>query len=287
MDRPAQRGGVRGARKKRHLGGAGRWQVSRRLPPEGTCSCGCGPAQVVAPMTGSTHPTVPQDFSIQVAENEGMPPGPNSKASLIPVARTRRLTGTLTLELSKTPAGNRRNLVRQGASGDETSPSEADRENGSNSWCDRVLGLPSSCAGWHGPDARERSAAQLWQRAGSAISVTGWKATNASRLISPSMPIQPDAPTGRGGSAIVDMRKWAGRPAIPSRCLPTPSCGLPATIGNANAGTGKNATDVCPSSCQTTPISSTTPQAPVGHASVVSRPVPTPASRLPCRRMHI
>jgi hypothetical protein len=27
-------------------------------------------------MTGSTYPTVPQDFSIQVAENEGMPPGP-------------------------------------------------------------------------------------------------------------------------------------------------------------------------------------------------------------------
>ena len=54
-------------------------------------------------MTGST-PTVPQDFSIQVAENEGMPSRPNSKASLTPVARTRRLTGTLTLELSKTPA---------------------------------------------------------------------------------------------------------------------------------------------------------------------------------------
>ncbi len=41
---------------------------------------------------------------MQVAENEGMPPGPNSKASLTPVARTRRLTGTLTLGLSKTPA---------------------------------------------------------------------------------------------------------------------------------------------------------------------------------------
>lgn len=55
-------------------------------------------------MTGSTHPTVPQDFSIQVAENEGMPSRPNSKASLKPVARTRRRTGTLTLELSKTRA---------------------------------------------------------------------------------------------------------------------------------------------------------------------------------------
>jgi hypothetical protein len=71
-----------GTRKKRHLGGAGRWQVPRRLPPEGTCSCRCGLAQVVAPMTGSTHPTVPQDFSIQVAENEGMPPRPNSEGEL-------------------------------------------------------------------------------------------------------------------------------------------------------------------------------------------------------------
>lgn len=53
-------------------------------------------------MTGSTRPTVPQDFAIQVAENEGMPSRPNSKASLTPVARTRRPTGTLTLELSKT-----------------------------------------------------------------------------------------------------------------------------------------------------------------------------------------
>ncbi|WP_147277363.1 hypothetical protein [Rhodovulum sp. 12E13] len=54
-------------------------------------------------MTDSTRPTVPQDFSIQVAENEGMPSRPNSKASPTPVARTRRLTGTLTLELSKAP----------------------------------------------------------------------------------------------------------------------------------------------------------------------------------------
>lgn len=55
-------------------------------------------------MTGRTHPTVPQDFAIQVAENEGMPSRSNSKGSLTPVARTRRLTGTLTLELSKAPA---------------------------------------------------------------------------------------------------------------------------------------------------------------------------------------
>ena len=48
-------------------------------------------------MTGSTQPAVPQAFAIQAAENEGMPSRPNSKASLTPVARARRLTGTLTL----------------------------------------------------------------------------------------------------------------------------------------------------------------------------------------------
>jgi hypothetical protein len=53
-------------------------------------------------MTVSTHPTVPQDFSIQVAENEGMPSRSNSRGS--PPAPTRRLTGTLTLGLSKTRA---------------------------------------------------------------------------------------------------------------------------------------------------------------------------------------
>jgi hypothetical protein len=53
-------------------------------------------------MTGRTHPTVPQDFPIQVAENEGMPTRPNSKGSPPPVARPRRLTGTLTLWPSKT-----------------------------------------------------------------------------------------------------------------------------------------------------------------------------------------
>lgn len=58
-------------------------------------------------MTGSTNPTVPRDFAIQVAKDGGTPPGPNSKASLTPVARPRRLTGTLTLELSKTPAATR------------------------------------------------------------------------------------------------------------------------------------------------------------------------------------
>lgn len=52
-------------------------------------------------MTGSTHPIVPQDFSIQVAENEGMPSRLGSKGCLPPDVRTRRLTGTLTLGLSK------------------------------------------------------------------------------------------------------------------------------------------------------------------------------------------
>jgi hypothetical protein len=55
-------------------------------------------------MTGSTHPTVPQDFSIQVAENEGMPSRPNFKVPPPLAARTRRLTGTLALRLSKTSA---------------------------------------------------------------------------------------------------------------------------------------------------------------------------------------
>jgi hypothetical protein len=53
-------------------------------------------------MTGSTYPTVPQDFSIQVAENEGMPSRPNFNPPPPPTARTLRLTGTLTLGLSTT-----------------------------------------------------------------------------------------------------------------------------------------------------------------------------------------
>ncbi len=104
MNRPAQRSGVQVSETKRHLGGAGRRQVPRRLPPEGTCSCRCGLAQIVAPMTSSTHPTLPQDFAIQVAENEGMPTRPNSRASPLAPAPTRRLTGTLTLGLSRTRA---------------------------------------------------------------------------------------------------------------------------------------------------------------------------------------
>ncbi|WP_322786401.1 hypothetical protein [Pseudophaeobacter arcticus] len=55
-------------------------------------------------MTGSTRPTVQQDFPIQVAENEGMPSRSNSRGSPPPPAPTRRLTGTLTLGLSKTRA---------------------------------------------------------------------------------------------------------------------------------------------------------------------------------------
>jgi hypothetical protein len=53
-------------------------------------------------MTGSTHPTVAQDFSIQVAENEGMPPGPDFIRFSLPFAPTNRVTGALTLALSKT-----------------------------------------------------------------------------------------------------------------------------------------------------------------------------------------
>lgn len=68
-------------------------------------------------MTSSTHPTLPQDFAIQVAENEGMPTRPNSRASPLPAAPTRRLTGTLTLGLSRlarqpTGSGPPRNKLR-------------------------------------------------------------------------------------------------------------------------------------------------------------------------------
>jgi hypothetical protein len=56
------------------------------------------------PMTGSAYPTVAQDFSIQVAENEGMPSRSNSRGSLSPPAPIQRLTGTLTLGLSRTRA---------------------------------------------------------------------------------------------------------------------------------------------------------------------------------------
>ena len=55
-------------------------------------------------MTGRTHRTVPPDFAIQVAENEGMPSRSISRGSPPPPAPTRRLTGTLTLGLSKTRA---------------------------------------------------------------------------------------------------------------------------------------------------------------------------------------
>lgn len=54
-------------------------------------------------MTCSTHPAIPQDFAIQVAENEGMPPRPKpSNASLQSIARARRLTGTRKLGPPKT-----------------------------------------------------------------------------------------------------------------------------------------------------------------------------------------
>lgn len=53
-------------------------------------------------MTGSARPRVPQEFPLQVAENEGMPSGSLSRDAPLPAAPTRRLTGTLTLGLSKT-----------------------------------------------------------------------------------------------------------------------------------------------------------------------------------------
>lgn len=69
-------------------------------------------------MTGSTHPIVPKDFSIQAAENEGMPPGPGLRDSSPLIAPIRRVTGTLTLGLSKTRAATdglrsaKENLIR-------------------------------------------------------------------------------------------------------------------------------------------------------------------------------
>jgi hypothetical protein len=59
-------------------------------------------------MTGSTRPTIPQVVPIQVAENDGMPSRPNFEPPQTPAARTRRLTGTLTLGLSKTRVANGR-----------------------------------------------------------------------------------------------------------------------------------------------------------------------------------
>lgn len=53
-------------------------------------------------MTSSTRPTAPQDFSIQVAENEGMPSRSSRRDAPPPTARVQRLSGTLTLGLSKT-----------------------------------------------------------------------------------------------------------------------------------------------------------------------------------------
>ena len=55
-------------------------------------------------MTSSTHPTVPPDFAIQVAENEGMPTSSNSRDHPPPPAPTRRMTGTLRLGISRTRA---------------------------------------------------------------------------------------------------------------------------------------------------------------------------------------
>ncbi|SEO18067.1 hypothetical protein [Palleronia pelagia] len=53
-------------------------------------------------MTDSTRPTLPHAPPIEVAENEGMPPGPNFIGFSPPFAQTRQVTGTLTLALSRT-----------------------------------------------------------------------------------------------------------------------------------------------------------------------------------------
>ena len=52
-------------------------------------------------MTGSSRPTVPQDFPSQVAENEGMPPRPAIEEHSPTVLRSGRKTGTLRLGTSK------------------------------------------------------------------------------------------------------------------------------------------------------------------------------------------
>jgi hypothetical protein len=53
-------------------------------------------------MTNRTGQTLPQDFPIEVAENEGMPPGPDSRGFSPPFAPTRRVSGTPMFGLSKT-----------------------------------------------------------------------------------------------------------------------------------------------------------------------------------------
>ena len=61
-------------------------------------------------MTGSFRPTVPQDFSIQVAENEGMPSRPYIEEHSPTVVRSGRKTGTLRPRKSKAsmkPDGSR------------------------------------------------------------------------------------------------------------------------------------------------------------------------------------
>ncbi len=55
-------------------------------------------------MTCSTRPTIPKDFSIEVAENEGMPSRSVSKGFSPSFALNGGVTETLTLGLSKTPA---------------------------------------------------------------------------------------------------------------------------------------------------------------------------------------
>lgn len=55
-------------------------------------------------MTGGTHPNFARDFSIQAAENEGMPPRSDARGTPPPPVPTRRLKGTLKLGRSTTSA---------------------------------------------------------------------------------------------------------------------------------------------------------------------------------------
>ncbi len=62
-------------------------------------------------MTDGVPETVPQDFPIQSAENEGMPPGPDAEGIPPRAARPGRRTGTLRLGQSEGVRGNRRTFA--------------------------------------------------------------------------------------------------------------------------------------------------------------------------------
>ncbi|PWR01025.1 hypothetical protein DKT77_18990 [Meridianimarinicoccus roseus] len=92
------------------------------------------------------------------------------------------------------------------------------------------------------------------ETAGSVILGIEQQAVSACLSISLSMPFQLGGPMGRAGHAVAGIKKSTVRYALPSLSPPMLSCGLPATIGNANAGTVRNATLVFPSSYLSIPI---------------------------------